>query len=176
MGGLVFLDPDIVPLSDITPLSCEKDCACVGGPIKDDTTSPYAPIRKAMGNALAFAGIIDLIHMTPQGCADTGYCLAQTLGPQQGNQFLAYAPTVMPNNLTINLTLIGAVGGDSFDLTWFNPVTREIVAGGSVIAPPNNETVPVTVPDMMWTKAVACLAKSATTFTCPTQSNLRPRR
>ena len=175
MGGLVFLDPDIVPLSDIPPLSCQDQCVCVGRPIKDDTTSLYAPIRKAMGDALTFARTIDLIHMTPQGCADTGYCLAQTLGPQQGNQFLAYAPTV-PNDRTINLTLIGAVAGGSFDLTWFNPVTRVFFPGGSLIAPPNNGSVPVTVP-MGWAKAVACLAKSATTsFTCPTQNILRPRR
>ncbi len=177
MGGLVFLDPDVVPVSDIPPLSCISDCACRGNPIKDDSTSAYAPIRKAMGDARAFAGIIDLIHMTPQACADTGYCLAQTLGTQQGNQFLAFAPSVTPNSLTINLTLIGARAGDVFNLTWFNPQTEKFVDGGSIIAPPNNMTVPVTVPDATWTKAVACLAKSGTSFACPTSSSsLRRRR
>lgn len=172
MGGLVFVDPDVVPLP-CNPGPC---------PIKDDTTSLYAHIRQAMGDARTFAGIIDLIHMTPENCSNTGYCLAQTLGNQRGNQFLAYAPTV-PSNSTITLTLIGAIMGDSFNLTWFNPQTREFVAGGSVIAPPNNMPVPVTVPTSLngtvWAKAVACLAKSATTFTCPTISGnnyLRPRR
>ncbi len=174
MGGAVFLDPDVVP----TTCNINDPCACVGGPI--DTASRYAPIRQAMGDALAFARKIDLINMTPQSCSNTGYCLAEAPTPSPGTQFLAYAPMVSPNDPTIRLTLIGATMGDRFDLTWFNPVTRDIVSGDPVIAPANNETVPVTVPTSpngtVWAKAVACLAKSATTFTCPTQSNLRPRR
>ncbi len=176
MGGLVFLDPDLVPLSDIPPLSCEYDCACKGGPIKDDSASAYAPIRKAMGDALVFSRIIDLIHMTPENerCAGTGYCLAQTLGDQVGKQFLAFAPTV-PGDSTINLTLIGAFAGDIFDLTWFNPLTGDIASGGTVSPPVNDGTVSPTVPTG-WRNAVACLAKSGSTLRCPTSNDLPPRR
>jgi hypothetical protein len=161
IGGVLFVDPDVVP-SPCVPTN-QGNCPIIAG-----STSAYNPIRKAMGNARTFATRIDLINMTPQGCASTGYCLAEA-----GKQFLAYAPTA-PNNGTITLTLIGATPADSFDVTWFDPVNRVYQPGGTV-SPQNDGTAQLMVPTG-WSKAVACLAKSLASFTCPTSNNLRPRR
>lgn len=91
------------------------------------------PLRRSMGDTLAFAERMDLIHMVPDtALASSDYCLAH-----QGSEYLVY----LPEGQDVTLDLNGYRG--TYDTEWFNTASGELKITDPV---EGNRTVTLTSP------------------------------
>lgn len=96
----------------------------------------WEPIRKQMGDTLAFAKRVDLTHMRPiNDLASSAYCLANP-----GREYLIYLPAGEP--VTVDLSQASG----TLRLEWFSPVNGKTVKKGQVqggqkhvLTPPLND-------------------------------------
>ncbi len=90
--------------------------------LTEDTDPERVGAMNAMGQTLAFAKRIDLIHMLPKNSlSSTTYCLAN-----EGKEYLAYQPNT--GSFTVN------VSSGTYSYEWFNPQTGNVVATGTLTA------------------------------------------
>jgi hypothetical protein len=82
----------------------------------------FEPARYAMGDTLRFATRMQLIKMEPSGfLSSTGYALAS-----RGEEYLILQPSKVAEPFTVTLE------AGTYTLEWFNVISREIEASGSV--------------------------------------------
>jgi hypothetical protein len=108
-NNVILFDPDVIPFD------WER------GVVRPDDKS-REPIRRAVGNTLAYAGRLNLAQMTPQGIlSSTGYCLAKP-----GSEYLVYQSE--SGKFSVSLT------AGTYAYEWFNRSRGSVVASGSLTA------------------------------------------
>jgi len=116
-NNLLFMDPYLVG-APISGWDNAPQGPCLNGQCRV-VDATWDPGRNAIGDVIAYAGKIDLAHMTPQDSLSTSkYCLASP-----GSQYLVYSPSG-------SFTLSTAPGTYTYE--WFDPATHTVDGAGVI--------------------------------------------
>jgi hypothetical protein len=87
-------------------------------------------IRKNMGYTLTYSRRVNLASMVPRNdLSSTTYCLSNP-----GKEYLIYLPSKEPHGFREKAMVDLSASSGTFVVEWFNPITGEIVAGGTTIS------------------------------------------